>query len=48
MNNDEQGFLMFVKLILMSWVFVWSTAMAEPIGLDAPVSTKTQPCGIQS
>ena len=29
MNNDEQGFLMFVKLILMSWVFVWASAMAE-------------------
>tara|TARA_B100000959_G_C14811639_1_gene554062 strand:- start:278 stop:649 length:372 start_codon:yes stop_codon:yes gene_type:complete len=28
MNNDEQGFLMFVKLILMSWFFVWAGAIA--------------------
>jgi hypothetical protein len=32
MNNDEQGFLMFVKLILISWVFIWAGAIAgEPI-----------------
>lgn len=29
MNKDEYGFIVFCKLILLSWVFVWAGAVAD-------------------
>ena len=47
MNDNEQGFLLFIKLILMSWVFIWSSAMAEPVSYPKIKELDRQHCYIK-